>query len=268
MKRKHGSLGSFLAGAVTMLLLMGLVTGALATNAQKSATLYYSDIKVCLDGKVLKLADATGAEVEPFTISGTTYLPVRAISEALGLDVEWNGSSHTVYLTTKPGGSVDVAGERVSMGTLKAYSFSHKDDDGSANFDSTSSFTNRQTVYHPENRLYMAAGSGVLGWTKLKVPSTMSVTYLVNKEYKAFTAYAAAIDGRGDATFRFSDADTNIKLGEVKVEAGAAPVQVNIDLTGVDKLRISATTYSVQIGQSVYHRAYANGALYNAYLVK
>ena len=190
MKRKHGSLGSFLAGAVTMLLLMGLVTGALATNAQKSATLYYSDIKVCLDGKVLKLADATGAEVEPFTISGTTYLPVRAISEALGLDVEWNGSSHTVYLTTKPGGSVDVAGERVSMGTLKAYSFSHKDDDGSANFDSTSSFTNRQTVYHPENRLYMAAGSGVLGWTKLKVPSTMSVTYLVNKEYKAFTAYA------------------------------------------------------------------------------
>ena len=154
------------------------------------------------------------------------------------------------------------------MGTLKAYSFSHKDDDGSANFDSTSSFTNRQTVYHPENRLYMAAGSGVLGWTKLKVPSTMSVTYLVNKEYKAFTAYAAAIDGRGDATFRFYDADTNIKLGEVKVEAGAAPVQVNIDLTGVDKLRISATTYSVQIGQSVYHRAYANGALYNAYLVK
>ena len=62
----------------------------------------YADIKVTLDGQELALTDATGAVVEPFAISGTAYLPVRAISNALGLDVGWDAGTSTVILSSVP----------------------------------------------------------------------------------------------------------------------------------------------------------------------
>ena len=38
--------------------------------------------------------------MEPFAIDGTTYLPIRAISSALGLGVEWNQEGQEVKLTS------------------------------------------------------------------------------------------------------------------------------------------------------------------------
>ena len=57
---------------------------AIASSSRK-ADLYYRDIKITLDGKQLTPTDVNGNAVDPFIIDGTTYLPVRAVSEALGL---------------------------------------------------------------------------------------------------------------------------------------------------------------------------------------
>jgi hypothetical protein len=46
--------------------------------------------------------DANGASVEPFTVNGTTYLPVRAIAEALGMEVSWDNGAKTVYIGAPP----------------------------------------------------------------------------------------------------------------------------------------------------------------------
>jgi hypothetical protein len=46
--------------------------------------------------------DAVGASVEPFIVNGTTYLPVRAIAEALGMKVQWDNSSKSVYIGAQP----------------------------------------------------------------------------------------------------------------------------------------------------------------------
>lgn len=62
----------------------------------------YADIKVTLDGSPLTLADANGNPVEPFAINGTTYLPLRAIATALGLEVGWNNEEHIAYLSSEP----------------------------------------------------------------------------------------------------------------------------------------------------------------------
>ncbi len=45
-------------------------------------------------------------EVTPVVIDGTTYLPVRAISSSLGLNVDWNGDTQTIILSTKADESV------------------------------------------------------------------------------------------------------------------------------------------------------------------
>ena len=95
---------SFIAGMLTMLLIMTLVVPAAATVGKVTKELEYRDISVTLDGVKLDLRDAKGNPVEPFMFEGTNYLPVRALAEALGLNVAWNGQTATVVLTSPNGG--------------------------------------------------------------------------------------------------------------------------------------------------------------------
>ncbi|MCF0150100.1 MAG: copper amine oxidase N-terminal domain-containing protein [Firmicutes bacterium] len=92
-------LRSFLAGVLLCAIVFAMTLSAAASQAGVSKTLYYKDIKVSLDGSALTLTDSEGRPVEPFIIEGTTYLPVRAISQALGLTVDWDETTNTVLLT-------------------------------------------------------------------------------------------------------------------------------------------------------------------------
>ena len=93
-----GNIKSFVSGCIVTATVVGLVGSAAATVGQKTVALDYNDIKVTLDGKRVTLVDANGKAVEPFAIDGTTYLPVRAVSDALGLEVGWDGATSTVIL--------------------------------------------------------------------------------------------------------------------------------------------------------------------------
>lgn len=91
----------FIAGVMLALLLVGLLGTAAATIGNQAIEVYYNNIKVTLDGKAVNLVDANGAAVEPFTINGTTYLPVRAVANALGLGVDWDQATATVVLSSQ-----------------------------------------------------------------------------------------------------------------------------------------------------------------------
>ena len=87
-------------------LIAGVLIGAMFTSGvgfakQISTTteLFYNNIKISLNGQEVLPKDANGNYVEPFTINGTTYLPVRAVANALGIDVDWDGSTNTVILS-------------------------------------------------------------------------------------------------------------------------------------------------------------------------
>ncbi|MBE7019134.1 MAG: copper amine oxidase N-terminal domain-containing protein [Ruminococcaceae bacterium] len=85
-------------------LILGLsitITGVFATNGSVVKELWYNNIKITLDNKTINPTDTNGNYVEPFTIEGTTYLPVRAISNALGLYVDWDANTNTVKLSTQ-----------------------------------------------------------------------------------------------------------------------------------------------------------------------
>lgn len=86
-------------------LAIGLIIGALLTsgivfgeNLSKKAELFYNNIKIYIDGAEIVPKDANGNIVEPFIMDGTTYLPVRAISNAFEKDVEWDGETQSVYI--------------------------------------------------------------------------------------------------------------------------------------------------------------------------
>ena len=85
-------------------ILVAVAVPALASNLTKTATLTYRDIKITLDGQAVLPTDAGGNYVEPFLIDGTTYLPVRGIASALGLEVSWDAETNTVVLTSGAAG--------------------------------------------------------------------------------------------------------------------------------------------------------------------
>ncbi len=62
------------------------------------------DVTVTLNGTPRTLTDASGTVIYPVMINGSTYLPVRAVSEMANLPVEWNQATKTVALGTKTTG--------------------------------------------------------------------------------------------------------------------------------------------------------------------
>lgn len=83
-------------------LVLGVATASVAaTVTKKQLTAEYSGIQITLDGQKIEPKDANGVTVEPFIVDGTTYLPVRALSNALGLDVNWDQATQTVILKSK-----------------------------------------------------------------------------------------------------------------------------------------------------------------------
>ena len=82
-----------------------VIAAALAITTSASTgivprELHYNDIKITFDGNEVLPKDAAGNYIEPFIIDGTTYLPVRGIASALGLEVGWDQATKTVLLST------------------------------------------------------------------------------------------------------------------------------------------------------------------------
>ncbi|MEG2008623.1 MAG: stalk domain-containing protein, partial [Oscillospiraceae bacterium] len=73
-----------------------------ASKATKTIEITYRDIKISIDGKQITPKDASGNTVEPFIYNGTTYLPIRAVASALGVEVGWDGDTSTAYLGKQP----------------------------------------------------------------------------------------------------------------------------------------------------------------------
>ncbi len=88
-------------GLAAGILIGAVLTGgaAIAKNESKFIEAFYSNIKIFVDGTQIEPKDVNGTKVEPFIYNGTTYLPVRAVGEAIGKDVVWDAETNSVYLT-------------------------------------------------------------------------------------------------------------------------------------------------------------------------
>lgn len=84
--------------SLVLVLVVVLTTTVFATVGSRTAELFYNNIKVMINGKEVIPTDANGNTIEPFIIEGTTYLPVRGVASALGLNVGWDAETSTVLL--------------------------------------------------------------------------------------------------------------------------------------------------------------------------
>lgn len=81
------------------------------------------DVKLYVDNEEQKLYDANGTEVKPFIKDGTTYVPLRGVSQVLGCWVRWDGSTKTVsvYMHTCPPDGVSLTENKPYEGGVSTY---------------------------------------------------------------------------------------------------------------------------------------------------
>ncbi|MGE7271517.1 stalk domain-containing protein [Brevibacillus panacihumi] len=88
-----------------------------ATSHSVTATKGDTVIKLTVDQKIAYINDrAVELSVQAQTLNGSTMVPLRFVSEALGADVKWNGDTYTATITSASGSGQVVRGIRVQYG--------------------------------------------------------------------------------------------------------------------------------------------------------
>jgi foldase protein PrsA len=126
-------------GLVLGLSLGVMLTGSIAYASGTQIEVYFKNIKYMFDGYE---KNPTSEQGESFIYNGTTYVPLRYVSEALGKEVQWDGDTETIWLGKKVDLQVVVAtyqGGQVTLGEFEKYkAFSHILDPENTQYDDNS----------------------------------------------------------------------------------------------------------------------------------
>ncbi|MEK8212737.1 stalk domain-containing protein [Paenibacillus sp. FSL L8-0463] len=97
---------------VSTILASGLLFGAVGAYAADGISLVKaylnSTIKFTVDGASWTPKDASGNKISPLVYNGSTYLPAKAVGEALNAEVLWNSGSNTVVISTTGGANAGI----------------------------------------------------------------------------------------------------------------------------------------------------------------
>lgn len=85
----------------TLSLSFAAIGGAYAgSNIEEVKAYFNKGIKVLINGKETAFKDGDGNPVYPLVQNGSSYLPARALTHALGGEIDWSQETNTIAITT------------------------------------------------------------------------------------------------------------------------------------------------------------------------
>lgn len=81
--------------AIILMFALFLTTSYAANTYRKSITVT-SGVNVEFNNEAIDMTDANGKAVEAFIYNGTTYVPIRAVSNAFGADIGYDRNTQTI----------------------------------------------------------------------------------------------------------------------------------------------------------------------------
>ena len=115
MKRKW-----IISTVMVLSFFIGTISSHAASALEGIKAYLNHEITFVLNGAKWQPTDANGKNVEPITYNGTTYVPLRAVSQALGVPVEYDGGKKQVILGEKRD-SVSFLSDTISLDKKKSY---------------------------------------------------------------------------------------------------------------------------------------------------
>jgi len=94
---------------VLIIVLIYFIVGFADLNLIGIKAFIEKSLTIKFNGEVLELTDEQGLKLYPISVEGLTYVPVRAISESLGLTVDWDDNKKTISLNSAPQGALSIS---------------------------------------------------------------------------------------------------------------------------------------------------------------
>jgi hypothetical protein len=204
------------AAIISLSMLASMGTGAFAATKLEEIKAYLNPgVKVKVNGSNVQLRDANGNVIAPIMYKDTNYFPIRAVSDVLGVAVDYEQETGTIVFGEKVDG-VSIAKDFDSMYYTKDPA---------------------HTTYNGKDykEAYWDNGSGNRSSNFMLYP---------NKEHQKLYLQIAAVGGDfTEITIKDSDKDVVLKEVEViKAEDGLITIEVNIG--GVSELYVSGSVKS------------------------
>ena len=74
------------------------LTTSYAANTYRKTITVTSGVNVEFNNEAIDMTDANGKAVEAFIYNGTTYVPIRAVSNAFGADIGYDRNTQTISI--------------------------------------------------------------------------------------------------------------------------------------------------------------------------
>ena len=221
------SVKCFMAGVVTAALMGTTVFPAAAASVMQTIKVAMGGINIYVDGVKQEPKNEQGKTVEPLIYNGTTYLPVRALTNMLtDKAVNWDNQTRSIYIGTRPYTDANA----VSLDQLELYNSSNYMTTGEQ-----SKFTVRGKNYEPFNCIF--AGPMIFKldgkYTKLHAYLTSAGFNAGEEGYKHYVDFYNANDM--DDPYDFYTAPL---LKHCVVYNGDEPMEIEVDVTGCQRIDI------------------------------
>ena len=217
-----------LQGLVVGLLIGALSTGsiAFAKTGSEFIEAVYQNLKIYIDGVEIDPKDANGNKVEPFIYNGTTYLPVRAVGEAFGKTVSYDGNTKSVYVGINPN-EVQYLTDVLPPYSTEDYNWAHQCVVYTS--DNSKSFSMAGVKY--SNGLTMAGCNS----------DDTYALFNLNGEYKSLELMIGPVDGVADPSSIAFIVDGKL-VKEHTVEGDDYPEKIKVPLNYGLQLKIVTTS--------------------------
>ena len=235
VKNKKTIKGFMLGSVFTLCLVIGIGTVGAASKLVNIKVMQ-GGINIYVDEKIIKPADANGKPVEPLIYDGTTYLPIRAVANALDKEVSWDGKTSSVYIGKAP------MAEQIDIASLTPYQNNTR---GKVYTGEDASFSILDKKFTPFNSLpgisYNPGSRHSSGWYEANY-----FTYILDSNYGKlkgeFVMPYTTLGKEGEGSVSFYNVDTKgnqtlIQKFTTSYGENAIPIEVN--LNGVNILRIA-----------------------------
>ena len=213
-----GKTKGIVAGIIIGATLSVGITGAVSTrNLYDVIT---DGVKIVVDGKELHPTDVNGKTVEPFIYNGTTYLPVRAVANAMNKAVSWDGENFTVYLGDMEGKLTYPTIELEKMTSI-----------------AESPYTTNGLTDNYENNYSRAICNNV---------NHKSLEYLLNMKYSRFkgTLYVPKGVNSDSSCYLTIEADGKTIYTSPKMTKSSRPVDIDVSVRGCNDIKIYFSNHS------------------------
>lgn len=182
-------------------------------------------VTIVVDGKEITPTDNNGEEVETIIHDGVVYLPVKTVADATGKAFYWDGPKYTVYL-----GDTDGALEYPTIELENMVSIN-------------------QEVHKSERLLDNYGnryGRAICNGSDSLNIDNYQFEYILNMKYSKFkgTLYVPEGETAENAVYLKIIADGKTIYTSPELTRASAPIDVDVDVTGYNNLKIEFSDYS------------------------